>query len=83
MIGDSSHPRPPRSRFLKALALLVIASGFGLAVFTSLTWGPMHENEWPGFVPFAMGLGSLLLIWAGAGLWTGKWTGRWPEGPDA
>ena len=83
MIGDSPPSRPQSGRLRKGLAILVIASGLTLAVFTSLTWGPMHENEWPGFVPFAMALGSALLVWFGAGLWTGTWTGRWPEGPDA
>ena len=83
IFGDAPHlPKPPRSRWLKALALLVIASGLGLAVFTAWAWGPMHEDEWPGFVPIIVGTGSLLLIWWGAGLWTGTWSGWWPGGPD-
>jgi len=83
MTGDGPHlPKPQRSRWLKALALLVIASGLGLAVFTAWAWGPIHEDEWPGFLPFVLGTGSLLLIWWGAGLWTGTWSGWWPGGPD-
>lgn len=71
MIGDSPHPRPPRSRLLQVVGLLAIASGILLAVFASLTWGPMHEDEWPGFVPVIVVVGSGLLVLLGARLWTG------------
>jgi hypothetical protein len=61
------------------LGLLAIASGIGLAVFAAWKWGPMHEVQWPGFVPIAVSLGSAGLLFVGARLWTGKWPDHWPD----